>query len=55
MSVATVIALTVLIVCGALIVLAQKAKGVGPLVLAGAVLGLGAGISGTLLTAGLTW
>ena len=55
MSAATIIALTVLLICATLIALAHKAKGVGPLVLAGVVLGLGAGVSGTLLAAGLTW
>ncbi len=55
MSTATIIALTVLVICAGLIALAHKARGVGPLILAGALLGLGAGVSGTLLAAGLTW
>jgi len=55
MSAATIIALTVLVLCAALIALSHKAKGVGPLIMAGALLGVGAGVSGTLLAAGLTW
>lgn len=54
MSTATTIALTVLLLSGLLIALAYRARGVGPLILAGVVLGLAAGVSGTLLAAGLT-
>jgi hypothetical protein len=53
-STATTIALTVLLLSGLLIALAWRARGVGPLVLAGVVLGAAAGISATLLFAGLT-
>jgi hypothetical protein len=54
MSTATTIALTVLVLSGLLIALAWRARGVGPLILAGVVLGLAAGVSATLLAAGLT-
>jgi hypothetical protein len=54
MNTATTVATTVLVLSALLIALAWKARGVGPLILAGAVLGLAAGISGTLLAAGLT-
>lgn len=54
MSTATAIATTVLLLSAVLIALAWRARGVGPLVLAGVVLGLAAGISATLLAAGLT-
>ncbi|QJY45593.1 hypothetical protein [Pseudonocardia broussonetiae] len=54
MSTATTIAVTVLLLAVVLIALAWKARGVGPLVLAGVVLGAAAGISATLLAAGLT-
>jgi hypothetical protein len=54
MSTATTIAVTVLLLSSALIALAWRARGVGPLVLAGVVLGLAAGISATALIGGLT-
>ena len=54
MSTPTTIAVTVLLLSALLIALAHRARGVGPLVLAGAVLGLAAGVSATLLFAGLT-
>jgi hypothetical protein len=54
MSTATTIAVTVLLFSMALIALAWRARGVGPLILAGVVLGAAAGISATLLVAGLT-
>jgi hypothetical protein len=53
-STATTIAVTVLLLSSILIALAWRARGVGPLVLAGVVLGAAAGISATLLVAGLT-
>jgi hypothetical protein len=53
-STATTIATTVLLLSSILIALAWRARGVGPLVLAGVVLGAAAGISATLLVAGLT-
>jgi hypothetical protein len=53
-STATTIAVTVLLLSSLLIALAWRARGVGPLVLAGVVLGAAAGISATLLVAGLT-
>lgn len=54
MSTASTIAATVLVITGGLIALAWRARGVGPLVVAGAVLGVAAGVSATLLFAGLT-
>ena len=54
MSTATTVAVTVLLLSLALIALAWRARGVGPLILAGVVLGAAAGISATLLAAGLT-
>jgi hypothetical protein len=54
MNTATTIATTVLVLSALLIAFACKARGVGPLILAGVVLGLAAGISATLLAAGLT-
>jgi hypothetical protein len=53
-STATTIAVTVLLLSSALIAIAYRARGVGPLILAGVVLGAAAGISATLLAAGLT-
>jgi len=50
----TTIASTVLVLSALLIAFVWKARGVGPLILAGAVLGLAAGICATLLAAGLT-
>jgi len=44
MSTATTIAITVLLFSVALIALAWRARGVGPLILAGVVLGAAAGI-----------
>jgi hypothetical protein len=54
MSTATTIAVTVLLFSVVLIALAWRARGVGPLILAGVVLGAAAGVSATLLVAGLT-
>ena len=54
MTTATTIAVTVLLFSVALIALAWRARGVGPLILAGVVLGAAAGVSATLLVAGLT-
>jgi hypothetical protein len=54
MSTATAIAVTVLLFSVALIALAWRARGVGPLILAGVLLGAAAGVSATLLAAGLT-
>ncbi|MDQ4117606.1 MAG: hypothetical protein M3235_11680 [Actinomycetota bacterium] len=54
MSTGSTIAATVLVITGLLIGLAWRARGVGPLVVAGAVLGVAAGVSATLLFAGLT-
>jgi hypothetical protein len=50
----TTIAVTILVLSTLLIFLAWRARGVGPLILAGVVLGLAAGVSATLLAAGLT-
>jgi hypothetical protein len=54
MRTTTAIAVTTLVLSTLLMLLAWKAKGVGPLILAGAVLGLAVGVSATLLAAGLT-
>lgn len=54
MSTATTITLTVLVLTGLMIGLAWRARGVGPLVIAGVFLGAAAGVSATLLFAGLT-
>lgn len=54
MSTATTIAVTVLVLTALLLALASKARGVGPLLMAGAVLGAAAGVSATLLAAHLT-
>ena len=54
MSTATTIAVTVLVLSLLMIAVAYRARGIGPLILAGVVLGAAAGISATLLAAGLT-
>jgi hypothetical protein len=54
MSTATTIAVTVLALSLLMIAVAYRARGIGPLILAGVVLGAAAGISATLLAAGLT-
>ena len=54
MSYGTTVALTVMLLSLLLIALAWRARGVGPLILAGVVLGASAGVSATLLAAGLT-
>jgi hypothetical protein len=54
MSTGTTIVVTVLVLSLLMIAVAYRARGIGPLILAGVVLGAAAGISATLLAAGLT-
>lgn len=54
MSTATTVAVTVLVICLAVIAVMHRSRTVGPLVGVGVVLGLAVGVSATLLAAGLT-
>jgi hypothetical protein len=54
MSTATIVAVTLLIVCLGLIYIMGRARTLGPLVLVGVFLGVAVGISGTALVGGLT-